>query len=153
MRQQEPEIIKYIDLLIKRLHEECQNGAKALNLEAWYNWTTFDIVGSLVFGQSFNCLENVDYHPWIDFIFKSVKGGALSVALTYIGLNEVVQIMFKMGGLAIKRVRKYTDQMMHARLNMEESRNDLFEGLMKRRKEWVCFLFPSNPLCVDGATR
>jgi hypothetical protein len=145
MRQQEPEIVKYIDLLVKRLHEECQNGAKALNLEAWYNWTTFDVVGSLVFGESFNCLENIDYHPWIEFIFQSVKGGAISVALTYVGLNEVVQILFKMGGLAIQRVRRYTNQMLHRRLNMEESRNDLFEGLMKRRKEWVGPPPPINP--------
>ncbi|KAI1817145.1 isotrichodermin C-15 hydroxylase [Poronia punctata] len=136
MRQQESEIVKYIDLLMKRLHEECQDGAKKLNIEAWYNWTTFDIVGSLVFGQSFNCLENIEYHPWIEFIFKSVRGGAIAIALTYIGWNELVQILFKMGGLAIQRVRKYTDDMLWSRLTMEEPRDDLFEGLMKRRKEW-----------------
>ncbi|KAI0395986.1 isotrichodermin C-15 hydroxylase [Xylariaceae sp. FL0594] len=136
MRQQEPEIVKYIDLLIRRLHEECRNGARALNLEAWYNWTTFDVVGSLVFGQSFHCLENVGYHPWIEFIFKSVKGGAVATALTYVGLNPLVQFLFQIGGFAIKRVRQYTDKMLYDRLHMDEPRDDLFEGLMKKRKEW-----------------
>ncbi|KAJ8121620.1 hypothetical protein ONZ43_g1973 [Nemania bipapillata] len=136
MRQQEPEIMKYVDLLIQRLHEECDRGRKALNLEAWYNWTTFDIVGSLVFGESFHCLQKAGYHPWIDFILRSVRGGALTVAMTYIGLSELVQIVFKLGGFSVGKVRKYTDDMVKSRLSMDKARNDLFEGLVKRRDEW-----------------
>ncbi|KAJ8131179.1 hypothetical protein O1611_g2446 [Lasiodiplodia mahajangana] len=136
MRQQEPEIVKYVDLLIERLHQECDQGNKPLNLEAWYNWTTFDIVGSLVFGQSFNCLHNASYHPWIDFIFRSVRGGAVTVALTYVGLSSVVQALFKLGGFSISKVRGYTDDMVKSRLSMEQAREDLFEGLVKRRNEW-----------------
>ncbi|KAI1179470.1 isotrichodermin C-15 hydroxylase [Nemania sp. FL0916] len=136
MRQQEPEIARYIDLLIERLHQVCDDGSKKLNLEAWYNWTTFDIVGSLVFGQSFRCLENASYHPWIDFIFKSIRGGAVTVAMTYVGLSELVQLLFHVGSFSIKQVRKYTDEMLKSRLAMEKSRDDLFEGLVKRRQEW-----------------
>jgi cytochrome P450 len=137
MRQQEPEIKKYVDLLIERLHQECGQGATKLNIEAWYNWTTFDIVGSLVFGQSFHCLESADYHPWIEFMMRSVKVGAVLVAMTYVGLAELVQVMFKVGGFAIAKVRRYTDSMLKSRLAMEKDREDLFEGLIKRRTEWV----------------
>ncbi|KAI1130325.1 isotrichodermin C-15 hydroxylase [Nemania abortiva] len=136
MRQQEPEIMKYVDLLIERLHQECDQGNKSQNLEAWYNWTTFDIVGNLVFGQSFNCLQRASYHPWIDFIFRSIRGGALTVALTYVGLSSVVQVLFNMGGFSISKVRGYTDDMVNTRLSMEKTREDLFEGLVKRRNEW-----------------
>ncbi|KAI1388851.1 putative cytochrome P450 [Hypoxylon trugodes] len=136
MRQQEPMIKKYVDLLLQRLHEECDNGKKALNIEAWYNWTTFDIVGDLVFGQSFHCLDNVDYHPWIEFIFSSIRFGAITVAMTYLGLGDLVQLLVKLGGNAIKRVRKYTDDMVRTRLSMEKDRDDLFEGLIKRREDW-----------------
>lgn len=137
MREQEPEIVKYVDLLIKRLRQECHQGERKLNLEAWYNWTTFDIVGDLVFGQSFNCLQNASYHPWIDFIFRSIKGGAVTVAMSYVGLTELVQVLFKLGSFSITKVRKYTDDMLRSRLSMEKSREDLFEGLVKRRDEWV----------------
>ncbi|KAI1403738.1 putative cytochrome P450 [Hypoxylon fuscum] len=136
MRQQEPMIAKYIDLLLKRLHEECDEGKKPLNVEAWYNWTTFDIVGNLVFGQSFQCLENINYHPWIEFIFRSVRLGAFTVALTYVGLGELVQIMVRMSKNAVMKVRRYTDDMVRTRLAMEKERDDLFEGLVKRREEW-----------------
>ncbi|KAI0974801.1 isotrichodermin C-15 hydroxylase [Xylaria arbuscula] len=136
MREQEPEIVKYVDLLINRLHQECDQGTKKLNIEAWFNWTTFDIVGNLVFGQSFKCLENADTHPWIEFIFKSVKGGAVVVALSYLGLDELVQVLFKLGSFAIARVQAYTDEMVQARLSMKNPREDLFEGLVKRRDDW-----------------
>ncbi|KAI6092809.1 putative cytochrome P450 [Hypoxylon rubiginosum] len=136
MRQQEPMITKYIDLLLQRLHQECDEGKAKLNVEAWYNWTTFDIVGNLVFGQSFHCLENVNYHPWIEFIFRSIRFGSIMVALTYVGLGDLVQIMAKMGGNAVIRVRKYTDDMVKKRLAMDKERDDLFEGLVKRREEW-----------------
>ncbi|KAI1753851.1 isotrichodermin C-15 hydroxylase [Xylaria castorea] len=136
MRQQEPEIMKYVDLLIERLHQECDQGKKKLNLEAWFNWTTFDVVGNLVFGQSFNCLEDSKTHHWIEFIFKSVRGGAAITAMTYIGLGELVQVLFKVGSFSIKRVQQYTDAMVQSRLSMEKPREDLFEGLVKKRDEW-----------------
>jgi cytochrome P450 len=142
MRKQEPEIVKYVDLLMERLHQECGNGAKKLNIEAWFNWTTFDVVGNLVFGQSFNCLQDANYHPWIEFIFKSVRAGAITVAMTYVGLSDIVQILFKLGSFAITRVRKFTDEMVKSRISMENPREDLFEGLVKRRKEWVGILNP-----------
>ncbi|KAI1781041.1 putative cytochrome P450 [Hypoxylon cercidicola] len=136
MRQQEPMIAKYIDLLLKRLHEECGEGKTKLNVEAWYNWTTFDIVGDLVFGQSFHCLDNINYHPWVEFIFGSIRLGAIMVSMTYVGLGELVQIMVKMSKNAVVRVRKYTDDMVQTRLAMKKDRDDLFDGLVKRRQEW-----------------
>ncbi|KAK6067808.1 cytochrome P450 (isotrichodermin C-15 hydroxylase) [Seiridium cupressi] len=137
MREQEPLIDHYVDLLIKRIHETCDGGQTALNLEAWYNWTTFDIVGDLVFGQSFDCLENVAYHPWVSFIFKSVRFGSVAVALSYVGLNELVQILFKINGfMAISKMRLHIRNFLQNRLKSDKERNDLFEGIVKRREEW-----------------
>lgn len=51
MREQQPIIKKYIDQLIRRLHENCAGGEKAVNLMAWYNFTTFDVIGDLAFGE------------------------------------------------------------------------------------------------------
>lgn len=33
-------------------------------------------MGDMIFGQSFNCLDNWGYHPWVKLIFDSVKAGA-----------------------------------------------------------------------------
>ena len=39
----------------------------------WYNLTTFDLIGDLSFGESFDGLENGTIHPWVATIFSGVK--------------------------------------------------------------------------------
>jgi len=52
----------------------------------WYNLTTFDVIGDLVFAQSFGCLGNSEYHPWVSTIFSSVREGAKATGPSYLGL-------------------------------------------------------------------
>ncbi len=49
----------YFDLLIQRLYENCTT---PVDIVKWYNSTTFDIVGDLLFGESYKCLENSKLH-------------------------------------------------------------------------------------------
>lgn len=51
MREQQPLIKGYIDLLIRRLREHGEDGKKPVDLAAWYNFTTFDVIGDLAFGE------------------------------------------------------------------------------------------------------
>ena len=39
----------------------------------WYNFTTFDVLGDLAFGEPFGCLESGDYHPWVAMIFSGFE--------------------------------------------------------------------------------
>jgi len=59
MRDQEPLIRIYIDLLIRKLHG---NVGKKINIANWYKFTTFDVIGDLVFGESFDCLKSATLH-------------------------------------------------------------------------------------------
>ncbi|KAK0730910.1 isotrichodermin C-15 hydroxylase [Lasiosphaeris hirsuta] len=137
MRAQEPMVAKHVDLLLKRLAQECDGGNKALNSEAWYNWTTFDIAGDLIFGKSFGCLEGSDYHPWILFIFGTVKWGSSMVVLSYLGFHWLVQLIFRHAGqLKIKKMQEYNFAMVRSRLAMKEGREDLFEGIVKHKVDW-----------------
>ena len=81
LRDQEPLIISYIDLFIKQLQGYADREEK-VNLEAWLNFLTFDIVGDLAFGVPFGCLEGSEYHPWVATIFHSIKTGAFLRALS-----------------------------------------------------------------------
>lgn len=78
MRLQEPLIARYIDLLIARLRERAAPD-RPLNIMAWYNYTTFDVIGDLAFGEAFGCLEKSDYHPWVKAIFYLVGKPVLDV--------------------------------------------------------------------------
>lgn len=62
LRDQEPLIMSYIDLFIRRLRGYA-NREEKVNLEEWLNFLTSDIVGDLAFGTPFGCLEGSKYHP------------------------------------------------------------------------------------------
>lgn len=65
---------QYIDLLLAKLSDKARSGT-AVDLVKWYNFTTFDLIGDLAFGQSFGCLESGGYHPWVAMIFDNIKMG------------------------------------------------------------------------------
>jgi cytochrome P450 len=76
IREQEPLLIKYVDLLVRRLRESVKDGEEVLDMVARYNWTTFDAFGDLGFGESFACLENEGYHPWVKMLFDGIKASS-----------------------------------------------------------------------------
>lgn len=43
MREQEPIIKSYIDLLMQRLRENCAGGQAPVDMSSWFNFTTFDV--------------------------------------------------------------------------------------------------------------
>ncbi|KAI0155737.1 cytochrome P450 [Pestalotiopsis sp. NC0098] len=67
LREMEPLIQTSISLLIRRLKDQCEspNYKFMTDISAWYNFTTFDLISNLVMGESYQCLENADYHPWV----------------------------------------------------------------------------------------
>lgn len=137
IRAQEPLIMKYVDKLISGLKDHCKEG-KPMNMEAWFNWTTFDVVGDLVFGLSFGCLDQFRYNPWVHSMLASIKYGATMSGMIYVGWNAFVQLFFRfVGSRSIKQLHKYTNAMVVSRLNLTQERNDLFEGIVKKQAEWV----------------
>ena len=81
--EQEPLLAHYFDLLISRLKEKVDGpAAGVVDMMAYYNFTTFDIIGypslrnsfrwfeskchrDLVLGESFGALEGDEYPSWI----------------------------------------------------------------------------------------
>lgn len=78
LRDQEPLIRTYVDLLINRLHRRIQNNRPTVDLVSWYNWTTFDLIGDLAFGVPFNCLRDESYHFLSAIYFNISKPTTLS---------------------------------------------------------------------------
>ncbi|KAJ5629466.1 hypothetical protein N7528_003123 [Penicillium herquei] len=79
LRDQEYIIQHYVDKLI----ESCKRmatSAEELNLVNWLNFTTFDIIGDLAFGEPFGCLDLGAFHSWVALIYDTVKVGALEQA-------------------------------------------------------------------------
>ncbi|KAI2672411.1 hypothetical protein CBS147355_8131 [Penicillium roqueforti] len=79
LRDQEGLITGYVDTLITKLRSQIRQGASIVDVKSWMNFTTFDITGDLMFGESFDCLKDSQLHPWIKLIFSSMK------AIAFIG--------------------------------------------------------------------
>ncbi|KAJ5114520.1 hypothetical protein NUU61_000279 [Penicillium alfredii] len=78
LRDQESLIRGYVDTLIAKLRAGiAKKGSPRIDIKNWMNYTTFDITGDLMFGESFDCLKDNQLHPWIKLIFSSIK--ALSI--------------------------------------------------------------------------
>lgn len=105
LRMQEAVVQRYVSLLIERLRERVHAASSGgpdldpdkrkgvtVDVFPWVNFLTFDVFGDLGFGESFRCLENGRYHPWITLIFDNVKGIAfVNAAKYYPALDWVLQ--------------------------------------------------------------
>ncbi|KAK4223109.1 Isotrichodermin C-15 hydroxylase [Podospora fimiseda] len=138
MREQQPIIQGYVDLLIKGLRENGDKGKKKVDVAAWYNFATFDIIGDLAFGEAFGCLEKGEYHPWVKAIFNVGRTGVI--------FQSVVHWPFLVRGLirlAPKRIEEerrehieLTCGMLKRRMERAGERSDLVEGLLRKADEW-----------------
>ncbi|KAF2815337.1 cytochrome P450 [Mytilinidion resinicola] len=57
-------------------HHEAVSGT-TIDLSRCMNFTNFDVIGSLCFGESFNALENENYGFWIANLFQGLKVGRM----------------------------------------------------------------------------
>jgi cytochrome P450 len=79
LMEQEDIIQGYVTSLIKNL-THMSTASESFNMVNWLNFTTFDIIGDLAFGDPFGCLELGAFHSWVALIYETVKVGALEQA-------------------------------------------------------------------------
>lgn len=91
LRSQEAVIRGYASLLTQKLRGICSRSSLAssdknsdghqaeavVDLTAWYNFTTFDVIGDLAFGEPFYCLRDEKWHWWIQAVFDIFKAGTM----------------------------------------------------------------------------
>ncbi|KAL2205465.1 averantin oxidoreductase [Sarocladium strictum] len=77
--EQESIIRGYVDLFVSKLEPFALNGTPA-NMCDWFNFTTFDIIGDMAFGEPFGCLREGKFHAWVSLITETIKAGAFEQA-------------------------------------------------------------------------
>ncbi|KAF2142717.1 uncharacterized protein K452DRAFT_248194 [Aplosporella prunicola CBS 121167] len=92
LREQEPLICQYVELLVRKLGaiakgdrlDVSSRGDGTTDLLRFLNFTTFDVIGDLTFGEPLGLLQQNEYSPWVAAIFNTVKiGNLLAVIATY----------------------------------------------------------------------
>lgn len=134
LRSQEPLMRVYIDLLIQGLRDKADTG-EDLDIVSWFNWTTFDIIGDLSFGEPFDCLKTRSTHPWVKVIFDTVRATAVMGAVRRApGAQRLVEFFIPKGEKELpKRHQELTDDKVARRLNSTTDRPDFIHYLIKNK--------------------
>jgi len=65
LKKQEPLFLTYINKLVEKLRSKAEaDPNEKFDMVNMYNFTTFDVMGDLTFGEPLNMLDNIGYHPW-----------------------------------------------------------------------------------------
>jgi cytochrome P450 len=138
VRSQEPVITRYIDKLVGILRRESKRGEEnniPVNLAEWINFTTFDIMGDLGWGASFDCLETGSYHPWI-LVVLWYKGLLIGVTLKFYPLLGALMSIITPASAqdGVKMVVETSRANVTARLKKSSERPDLMSAIIKHNE-------------------
>lgn len=147
IRDMEPRMIGLLDTMVNRLlgfcsggngnsPDECAQGdtessGVLIDLTKWINFTTFDVIGTLTMGESFECLETGEYHFWVKPIVELLHySGILAVLGFYPRLQGLLLNIF--GGLICRRMdfhQKHTRDALERRAAKPDQTDLLSESL------------------------
>lgn len=135
LRGQEGIMKQYIDVLVARLPEKAQKG-EVVDMVKWYNFTTFDLIGDLAFGDSFKCLDSGGYHPWVAMIFDNFK------QFTFLhALKRLPSLLFVKDVIMPKKIAQST--VHHFNLTSSTARKRLESGKTDR-EDFMSYILRHN---------
>ncbi|KAL6152337.1 hypothetical protein ACJQWK_04477 [Exserohilum turcicum] len=155
LREQETVISGYANLLVDRLRQFCDN---PVDVAAWYNYLAFDVIGHLLFAESFNCLSRSDYHPWVKFIFSTMRViswnrsfNRLAPRISQFLIKLVPQKVVDEGNALLEMTRAK----LHRRIEAKLQYTDLMENLLVAQKQGKITMDEvfnnATPLIVAGS--
>ncbi|KAI9820769.1 MAG: hypothetical protein M1827_005139 [Pycnora praestabilis] len=136
LREQEPYIQKYVDVLMSRLEERAISPNKcSIDLVQWYNWLSFDIIGDLSFGQPFDCLKDSTYHPWVSTIFATTR--SISYLSVYKRFPPAEKIMRYLLPVSVDRKRRDHMAITEAKVNQRKKAGTT-------RRDFMSYILENN---------
>ena len=111
----------YVSLLMERLREVADKG-ESTNMIRWYNFTTFDLIADLAYGEELHGLAEGKSNMWIDNVDKLMKLMPILVLVsTSPLLSKVLQFV---AGPKIRKSqakhREASELMARKRINRKE---------------------------------
>lgn len=134
LTEQEPLIRGYVDILTERLYDHhAKNGGKQLEINHFYNFTSFDIMADLTFGESLGMLENGEYVPWVTYMLGYQQAVTLMMIFrTYPILNYIGSWLQPKSSLEKRKKHiQYSIDQVERRLKREVTRADIWSLVMQ----------------------
>lgn len=133
--EQEAVVQSYVNLLISKLRQiaeidRSQEGA-VVDVLKWFNYTTFDIIGDLIWGSSFGCLEAVKYHPWIQVIAQFKTALIVGATKYYTPLDTILMMITPKSAMAdLMQIWKTTEEKIAQRLELGPTHQDMISHML-----------------------
>nr|QSG30343.1 CYP65EW1 [Hormonema carpetanum] len=133
LKEEEPLFKRYANLLIVKLKERAFNDVP-VDMVAFWNFTTFDIMSDLTFAESLHMLEGSEYSPWVTTIFQTLKSMTRLRAVRLLpGMTTMVNVVL---GKMIRKKQaqhfKYSADRVDLRLTKNPDRPDLWSHVLRR---------------------
>ncbi|KAM6512923.1 hypothetical protein FSOLCH5_010615 [Fusarium solani] len=136
LRDQQAVVHKYVDLFIEQIGKLGGPDTGGVNIPEAFSWLTFDIIGDLAFGESFDTVATGKTNFWVSIIYDGTWFGLL------VGLRRRVPLMnLILPFIVPKDAAK--NHMLHQKLTAEEvakrieqkdtlARSDFFHHILKK---------------------
>jgi cytochrome P450 len=134
LREQEQIFAKHIDSLVAKLHQEAKKSDDAaVDMVRWLNFTTFDIMADLTFGESLGMLDNSDYIPWVSTLFASMKAATIARALQELpGMRSILPLLIPKSLVAKREAHfQFSGQRVTRRLETKTTRPDIWTIVLR----------------------
>ncbi|KAJ5745200.1 hypothetical protein N7520_010382 [Penicillium odoratum] len=135
--EQEGILHTYADILVDKLGGVlCEQSSPVVDLTRWLDFTTFDLIGDLAFGEPFGCLSNSTYHWWVLIILDAVKASAYLKVFWFYPLLLPLFALLVPKHLLEKRTASFnlSVEKMRRRLNSNTTRPDFTSYILKHSK-------------------
>lgn len=128
LKQQEPMFRKYVDLLMYKLGEVGEGGSKPVEMTQLLNFTTFDVMAELCFGENLGMLAKNEYSPWVRSIFQSLQMLSLVSIINYYPLLKAFFDRFEPKAINEQRVThcRYAEERVNKRLQSGSENPDVW---------------------------
>lgn len=138
LREQEGILQMYASMFIEKLMGLMGSAeSQDIDITCWFNFTTFDLIGDLAFGEPFGCLSTSEYHWWVRIILDAVKASAyLKVFWFYPFLIPLVRVLVPKH-LLEKRQASFdlSVEKVRRRLALGATRPDFTSYILKHTKD------------------
>ena len=157
MHDQEDAIQGHINLMIEKLHQTIKDdvpeSAVVVNMLKWFNYTTFDIIGDLFWSSSFDCLNKVRYHPWLQITqqFKTVM--IMTTVKFYPPLDSILQMIIARAAMRpLMEIWRTTEQKLAQRMATIVKRPDIVSHIKATNESMSDFYMTQEEIEINAMT-
>ncbi|KAH7233411.1 cytochrome P450 [Fusarium tricinctum] len=138
LRDNEETVQAHVKVLIEQLEHKAGPGTDGVNMSEVFNWLTFDVIGDLTFGESFDALNQWKPNVWVSLILSFLSQITFLSVFNRLSIPKslflpVIPKSLKEG---IETHNRLTAEKVQRRIDMGNSRDreDFFAHILRKEK-------------------